>query len=266
MDGRPESNWGSLARTAWTRGGGAISSGTNCRHRHRAPDRRLTTLTVALLMTCFAVSVSATARAADPEAPAAPTGRTLGDHFGQAAGADPERETAAELPTVSTPRLFGYAIAFIVLGGAGILLIRSARRAPRDPAGKRLLEVVGRVAVGPKQHLTLVRLRHRVFVLGVTSEQISLLDRLEDPTEVAGIVPPSSFERELQNEAIEEAAHELRGAVSLPSTSGARAAAGVEDSSDSRLSAFQHEFHRLRGVLQGLSADASAGDRRERRA
>lgn len=264
MDGRPESNWGSQP-TDRTLSGCSIASGENRRLAHAAPAAILLTALLTALLTKSAV-------AADPESPA-PAGKTLGDHFGQAVGENPAAESTAELPTVSTPRLLGYGIAFVALAGAGILLIRSARRSPRDPAGKRLLEVVGRVAVGPKQHLTLVRLRHRVFVLGVTSEQISLLDRLEDPTEVAGIVPPSSFERELQSEAIEEAARELSGSAPSAATSPSRSTREPNDAEDPRLSSFQHEFHRLRGVLQGLGAGPSdvarhdsRDERRERRA
>lgn len=178
-----------------------------------------------------------------PSGTAKGPGPTLGDHFQEESRGDVSASLSETAPsTGATSRTIGLGLTVVLLIVLGILLIRSARKTPRDRAGNRVLQVLARVAVGPKQQVSLTRVGNRVLVLGVTADRITLLDRVDDPAEVGRLLPLSGFDRQLQAEAVEEAG--LQGIVESASANGAES---------DPVQPLNEEVRRIRGVLSEMS-------------
>ena len=71
------------------------------------------------------------------------------------------------------------------------LVMNSLRRAPSRQAGPWRLEVLSQLSVGTRERVMLVRAADRVLLLGVTGQQISLLNQLDGlPAELLTQTPP----------------------------------------------------------------------------
>jgi len=136
---------------------------------------------------------AAPAEASAPEAPAPeeafPGWDQIRDRTGKAleasgAEAGPEAEsvsTAAEAPAGWKTALNSVSALFFVLAlivGCYVLLLRLRRHAPMLGGGE-LAQPLGRLHLDPRYALHFVRVGERVLVLGVTAQNVSLLETLD---------------------------------------------------------------------------------------
>lgn len=119
----------------------------------------------------------------------------------------PDPNESKPLGTKSTPRTPGssdasssegsgwgmfqtiIALAFVVgliLVGKQVVLRLMGR--PAAVSRSKVVEVLSRVSVGPRQHVMLIRLGGRIIVVGDSAGQMRLLANLDEPEEVAGIL------------------------------------------------------------------------------
>ena|GEM_PF-5553871 len=119
----------------------------------------------------------------------------------------PDPNESKPLGTKSTPRSSGsgsagssdgsnwgmfqtiIALAFVVgliLVGKQVVLRLMGR--PAAVSRSRVVEVLSRVSVGPRQHVMLIRLGGRIIVVGDSAGQMRLLANLDEPEEVASIL------------------------------------------------------------------------------
>lgn len=73
----------------------------------------------------------------------------------------------------------GNLLALVLLAGGGAWALHLRRRAPGGPHSTGPLEPVGQMDLAPNQQLRLVRCGGEVLLLGVTSGQITLLQRYD---------------------------------------------------------------------------------------
>ncbi len=77
----------------------------------------------------------------------------------------------------------------LVLGifmGSFYLLRRFLKRDVTGP-GQKIIRIIDRSYIGVKKSVTLVEVPGKILVLGVTSDRISLLTRIEDPDSIEQI-------------------------------------------------------------------------------
>ncbi len=58
-----------------------------------------------------------------------------------------------------------------------------------NPSG---LKVIGGIALGTRRSIQLVMIAEKLYVLGLTDSNISLIDKIDDPDEIAKILPSLS--------------------------------------------------------------------------
>jgi flagellar biogenesis protein FliO len=107
--------------------------------------------------------------------------------------ADPQ-QAAADAPAAQSSQLaevFRVVVALVAVIGLIFGLRWAGRRMmalPGNAGNAHLMQVVGRTALSPRQHLMLVRVGRRLLVIGDSGGQLSSLGQIDEPDEVAGIL------------------------------------------------------------------------------
>ncbi|MEM7260798.1 MAG: flagellar biosynthetic protein FliO [Planctomycetota bacterium] len=130
----------------------------------------------------------------------------------------------------------GTAISVVLVVGLVALLaffVRRAQPSARDREGNRVLEILGRISVSPKQQVTLVRVGSRVLCVGVSPDRLSCLSEITESAEVTRLLP-REFDELLAAEGGDP--QELEADPTLPE--------GV-----ARVEPFRNELSRLRGMV-----------------
>lgn len=91
----------------------------------------------------------------------------------------------------STALRLGLSLGLVVLLCWGALVL-SRRFLQRTPAGvgSHLMKVLGHQYLGMKRTITMVKVPGAVLVLGVTTDRIQLLSRIDDPEQLAALESP----------------------------------------------------------------------------
>jgi len=77
-------------------------------------------------------------------------------------------------------------LVLLLCWGAMVLSRRFLQRAPVG-GGSGLLQVLGHQYLGMKRTITMVKIPGAVLVLGVTTDRIQLLSRIDDPEQLAAL-------------------------------------------------------------------------------
>ncbi|WP_397546118.1 FliO/MopB family protein [Rhodothermus marinus] len=150
------------------------------------PLRRLLLLGGGLVLLWLALQWASTPAVPPASSPPAPTDSTL---------TLPVRsESASPYPSIR------YLLVLLVLTAGAVLALYLHRRTRTLP-GPALLRPVGQLSLGPGQQIRLVACGDELLILGVTSQQITLLKSLPLPPELrddnAEAPPASAFARML---------------------------------------------------------------------
>ena len=86
-------------------------------------------------------------------------------------------------------------LVLLLCWGALVLSRRFLQRAPLG-AGSSLMTVLGHQYLGMKRTITMVRVPGAVLVLGVTTDRIQLLSRIDDPEQLAALDKPTEAPRQ----------------------------------------------------------------------
>lgn len=86
-------------------------------------------------------------------------------------------------------------LVLLLCWGAMVLSRRFLQRTPAG-GGSALLQVLGHQYLGLKRTITMVKIPGAVLVLGVTSDRIQLLSRIDDPEHLAALENPSEPTRQ----------------------------------------------------------------------
>ncbi len=108
----------------------------------------------------------------------------------------------------------------------------------------RLIQVLARTPLSPKQQLVVVRVAERAFVLGVSPERIEKVCEMSDPREVIALSRQEGFDVELERQ-------KSRFASEPPP------AAPDGNGSDEELEPYRHEIERLKSLVGGWRASTA---------
>lgn len=86
-------------------------------------------------------------------------------------------------------------LVLLLCWGAMVLSRRFMQRGPVG-GGSTLLKVLGHQYLGMKRTITMVKIPGAVLVLGVTTDRIQLLSRIDDPEHLAALDNPSEPARQ----------------------------------------------------------------------
>jgi len=81
--------------------------------------------------------------------------------------------TEAAMPVVST-----LVSLVVVLAAIGVVAFLAKRFSPGNASQPRLMRVVNQLPLGPREKISIVELDDQWFVLGVTSQQITVLSQM----------------------------------------------------------------------------------------
>jgi flagellar biogenesis protein FliO len=174
-------------------------------------------------------------RLSDPSDPAAERAPGL-----RRTGSRPWREAgSADAARPSFGRRYietlGWLVLVVLLAVGSIWLLRRFAPGSVHPQNRRLVQVIGRGALGPKHQVVVTRVGERILILGLTSDSIVRLGEVEDPREAIRLTPPDeSFAGTLT---LSEAAYRDEDVVRP----------GVDDAT---LEPYRREIERLKGMVE----------------
>jgi len=131
-------------------------------------------------------------------------------------------------------RTLGWLAVIILVAGGSVVALRRLAPGSVHPQNRRLVQVIGRGALGPKHQVVVTRVGERILILGLTSDSIVRLGEVEDPREAVKLLP---------------AEQSFAGSVSL-----SEAAYREEDARrgdiETSLEPYRREIDRLRGMVE----------------
>jgi len=131
-------------------------------------------------------------------------------------------------------RTLGWLVVIVLVAGGGIVALRRMSPGSFHPQNRRLVQVIGRGALGPKHQVVVTRVGERILILGLTSDRIVRLGEVDDPREAVKLLPPeASFAEKVT---LTEAAYREEDA----------AKGDIETS----LEPYRREIERLRGMVE----------------
>ena len=86
-----------------------------------------------------------------------------------------------------------------VLACIPLVLLAIRKMQTFQPAGARALEIAAQLPLGARERIVLVRMNERVLVLGVTTQQVTLLAEASAADLPLPAQPPAAFQALLRN-------------------------------------------------------------------
>lgn len=142
-------------------------------------------------------------------------------------------------------RTLGWLVLIVLFAGGGVIALRRLSPGSGHPQNRRLVQVIGRGAIGPKHQVVVTRVGERILILGLTSDSISRLGEVEDPREAVKLLPPEQS---------------FAGSVTLSEASYREEDAARGDLETS-LEPYRREIDRLRGMVELWQSERARPER-----
>jgi flagellar biogenesis protein FliO len=131
-------------------------------------------------------------------------------------------------------RTLGWLVVIVLVAGGAIVALRRMSPGSFHPQNRRLVQVIGRGALGPKHQVVVTRVGERILILGLTSDRIVRLGEVDDPREAVKLLPPEQS---------------FAGSVTL-SEAAYREEDAAQGDIETSLEPYRREIDRLRGMVE----------------
>jgi flagellar biogenesis protein FliO len=132
-------------------------------------------------------------------------------------------------------RTLGWLVLVVGLAVGSIFLLRRFSPGAIPPQNRKLVQVIGRGALGPKHQVVVTRVGERILMLGLAPDTIVPLGEVEDPREVVRMTPPEET---------------FAGRITLSEAAYREDDAEQGDTDDKNLEPYRREIDRLRGMVE----------------